>query len=190
MPLPKRFTDEEQRQKKNAGSRERYRENKERILAYHAQLYQEKKLKNPEFLAINAAKVAAQRKANPKAAKAVAKRARDRHIEIRRQQTREWFARNPEKRVAYEQNRRAKKLQRGGKLAPDIAPSLMKLQRGKCACCRVELKSVKAHLDHIMPLALGGAHVSTNVQMLCQPCNQAKHAKHPIDFMQERGFLI
>jgi hypothetical protein len=29
-----------------------------------------------------------------------------------------------------------------------------------------------------------------NVQLLCPPCNLKKHAKDPIQFMQERGFLL
>lgn len=34
-------------------------------------------------------------------------------------------------------------------------------------------------LDHIVPLAVGGAHVRTNVQLLCKACNARKHAKIP-----------
>lgn len=44
--------------------------------------------------------------------------------------------------------------------------------------------------DHIMPMDLGGSNDASNLQLLCQSCNSSKHAKHPVDFMQERGFLL
>jgi 5-methylcytosine-specific restriction endonuclease McrA len=46
------------------------------------------------------------------------------------------------------------------------------------------------HLDHIVPLAIGGTNTDDNIQLLRQKCNQQKSAKHPIDFMQSRGFLL
>jgi len=41
-----------------------------------------------------------------------------------------------------------------------------------------------------MPLALGGANADDNIQLLRSTCNQQKHAKHPVDFMQQKGFLL
>ena len=46
------------------------------------------------------------------------------------------------------------------------------------------------HLDHIMPLALGGSNTDDNIQLLRARCNLQKRAKHPVDFMRERGYLI
>lgn len=88
-----------------------------------------------------------------------------------------------------DQNRRAMKMQRGGELSKDIKNKLLVLQRGKCACCG-QLLGDRYHLDHIMPLALGGSNTDDNIQLLRQQCNNQKHAKHPVDFMQERGFLL
>lgn len=104
-----------------------------------------------------------------------------------------WEAANPEKarecgRIK-SQNRRARKRENGGTLSKELAAKLFGLQRGKCACCSLPL-GTKYHLDHIMPLALGGANEDWNIQLLKQRCNNQKHAKHPIDFMQQRGFLI
>lgn len=102
----------------------------------------------------------------------------------------EWRAANPEARRVIEQNRRARKRKAGGKLSAGLADRLYKLQRGKCACgCRQPLGS-DYHLDHVMPLALGGANEDWNIQLLRQQCNNQKHAKHPIEFMQQRGFLL
>lgn len=101
-----------------------------------------------------------------------------------------WYGANPEARKIKDQNRRARKIGSGGILSKDLSVRLFKLQRGKCACCHASLDKVVTHMDHIMPLALDGENKDSNVQLLCQPCNQQKHAKHPIDFMQSRGFLL
>ena len=71
----------------------------------------------------------------------------------------------------------------------DIVEKLLKLQKGKCPCCSLPLGD-DFHLDHKMPLALGGDHVDDNMQLLKARCNMQKRASNPIDFMQSRGFLL
>lgn len=100
-----------------------------------------------------------------------------------------WCAANPEKARIYKQNRRARKRANGGELSPGLAAKLFKLQRGTCPCCNQPLGD-NYHMDHIMPIAMGGANEDWNIQLLRQKCNNQKCAKHPIDFMQSRGFLI
>lgn len=100
-----------------------------------------------------------------------------------------WRAANPEAIKRHNQNRRALKIGSGGELSKGIAEKLFALQKGKCACCGEPLGN-NYHLDHIMPLALGGTNTDDNIQLLRQRCNNQKHKKHPIDFMQERGFLL
>lgn len=102
---------------------------------------------------------------------------------------RRWRTANLHRRVVSEQRRRARIKGVGGDLSPGIHSKLMALQQGKCAVCGVCLQTVRPHLDHIMPISKGGQNIDTNVQLLCPTCNLSKHAKHPIDFMQERGFL-
>jgi hypothetical protein len=87
----------------------------------------------------------------------------------------------------YSQNRRKKT--GSGKLSKGLAAKLFILQRGKCACCKKPLGN-DYHLDHIIPIALGGENEDWNIQLLRARCNNLKRAKHPIDFMQERGFLL
>lgn len=86
-------------------------------------------------------------------------------------------------------NRRAR-IRANGMLSVGIARRLYELQRGKCACGCKQPLGVDYHLDHVLPLALGGPNTDDNMQLLRSTCNQQKHAKHPVDFMQERGFLI
>lgn len=102
----------------------------------------------------------------------------------------EWRLKNPDKCRITVQNYQSRKKSAGGSLSKDIFKRLMVLQRGMCVSCRVDLTLVKPNLDHIIPLFLGGSNTDSNIQLLCQSCNNSKHAKHPIDFMQERGFLL
>lgn len=100
-----------------------------------------------------------------------------------------WAASNPEAVKAIRSNRRARKRDARGKLSPDITAVLYKLQKGKCPCCGQPLGR-DYHLDHKMPLALGGAHEDDNMQLLRAKCNLQKSMRHPVEFMQSRGFLL
>lgn len=100
-----------------------------------------------------------------------------------------YLTENLEAHRVYEHNRRARKRENGGALSPDLADRLYKLQKGKCPCCKEPLGD-DFHLDHIIPIALGGTNTDDNIQLLRQRCNNQKCAKHPIDFMQQRGFLL
>lgn len=100
-----------------------------------------------------------------------------------------WNAAHPERRRELTQNRRAKLRAIGGGLSKGLTERLYSLQRGKCACCREPLGK-NYHLDHIMPLALGGANTDDNMQLLRQRCNTRKNAKHPVDYMQSKGYLL
>lgn len=93
-----------------------------------------------------------------------------------------WDQSNPEVRAAIRHNRRAK--EKGtGRLSSDIVHKLMSIQTGKCRYCEASLD--KFHVDHIMPLALGGTNTDNNVQLLCPKCNLRKAAKHPLEFERE-----
>lgn len=100
-----------------------------------------------------------------------------------------WYAANPDAGLRHTHNRRARKLSVGGKLSKGLAKKLYDLQRGKCACCGVSIAE-GYHLDHRMPLALDGPNTDDNIQLLCVTCNLSKGAKHPVDFMQQRGLLL
>lgn len=103
-----------------------------------------------------------------------------------------WWRDNPELARVYSHNRRARKLSVGGKLSKGLFDKLFVLQRGKCPVCKTALSNVRPRspMDHIVALVNGGANEDSNIQILCQPCNQQKHVKDPIEFMQSRGFLL
>ena len=142
--------------------------------------------------------------ANQDKKKASSRAWRDANPERVRTNNAAWSAANPDKMRTYgmtyytanfvkwrikNHKRRAAKQACGGKLSVDIAERLFKLQRGKCACCGKPLGK-NFHIDHVMPLALDGANLDSNIQLLRQRCNLQKSAKDPIDFMQQRGFLL
>lgn len=128
--------------------------------------------------------------ANPEKMRAYDAKWRAYNPEKRRESISKWSAAHLEERRIYEQNRRARKRESGGRLSPGIAERLFKLQRGKCACGCGQPLGDNYHLDHIMPLALGGSNTDENIQLLTASCNSQKNAKHPVDFMQSKGFLL
>ena len=68
-------------------------------------------------------------------------------------------------------------------------PKLRKNQGNKCIYCDFCLDDVY-HVDHILPIALGGKHEPSNLQLLCPTCNLRKSSKHPEDFAQSLGLLL
>lgn len=96
---------------------------------------------------------------------------------------------NPELWRRYSRNRRALLRNSVGTLSKGLVEFLLEAQRGLCPCCRQPLGD-DYHADHIIPLALGGLNCDSNIQLLRSICNRQKSAKHPIDFMQSRGFLL
>lgn len=76
-----------------------------------------------------------------------------------------------------------------GALSKSIVSELYKKQKGKCACCG-RLLNDDYHLDHIQPLSKGGKNVDSNIQLLTSTCNLRKSAKDPIEYMQDKGYLL
>lgn len=93
-----------------------------------------------------------------------------------------------ERRRTHVRNRRAK-LKAGGTHTPKQIRELLRLQRFRCANCRISIRK-GYHADHIIPLSRGGTNDIRNIQLLCQPCNQSKFAKHPLDWAKEQQRLL
>ena len=114
---------------------------------------------------------------------------RQKNVELLREKASLYAKSNPLKRRASESHRRAKMSGSNGKHTASDIRKIHAQQGYKCACCGVDTKS-KYHVDHIMPLALGGSNDPLNLQILCHLCNHQKSWRHPVDFMQDKGFLL
>lgn len=115
---------------------------------------------------------------------------RTRYREIQNASNRRYYKKNPDLARQNCQNRRARLMDRMGKVTNGIHAILFNRQNGKCACCRKSLDEHGQHLDHIIPLVAGGMHEDGNLQLLCKKCNLSKGRKDPVEFMQSRGFLL
>lgn len=156
--------------------------NREKVNGYSKRWRAENSEKSKEIQA-------AWRAANPDKAKNNARSWAVKNPERLKATRKAWKTANPNACLTHSQNRRARKLLSSGNLSKGLAQKLFKLQKGKCPCCALPLGD-DFHMDHKMPLALGGSNTDDNIQLLRAICNHQKHAKHPIDFMQERGFLL
>lgn len=97
---------------------------------------------------------------------------------------------NPESRRSNDRNRAARKRNAVGRHSAADIRALYEKQNGKCACCLKRVPFHKKHVDHVMPLALGGGNGPENLQILCRSCNLSKSAKHPVEWARENGRLI
>jgi hypothetical protein len=95
----------------------------------------------------------------------------------RSEQYRAWVVQNRDLRARSESKRRARKHatvpQRWR--VHDIIPFV-------CYWCGTNLRAYGAteHVDHVMPISLGGPVESSNEVMACAACNQSKAGKHPL----------
>lgn len=64
----------------------------------------------------------------------------------------------------------------GSFTAADIR-EIRKAQGNRCYICGKKLK--KFHVDHFIPIALGGTNDPGNLRLACPRCNLSKSAKHP-----------
>lgn len=97
----------------------------------------------------------------------------------------------PEEHRNNNRNRKARIRGAGGKHTVDDVEQILKLQNYRCAECGTSVrKRENRHIDHIMPIALGGSNWPSNLQVLCPPCNLHKAAKDPIEFARKKGRLL
>lgn len=102
-----------------------------------------------------------------------------------REWQRRWKRKNPEK--LHEQDVRRRALQAKATVGPRSSLRSFFLYvrsapRIKCYWCGLPTKPKGRHIDHVIPLAKGGAHVVANLCVSCPDCNLKKNAKMPEEF--------
>lgn len=72
-----------------------------------------------------------------------------------------------------------------GHTAEELVQSWIERGHFSCVYCGAEWD----HVDHLIPLALGGSHSIGNLVPSCASCNLEKGASDPWTFLEERGLL-
>jgi len=114
---------------------------------------------------------------------------REKNPEKQKKCTQAWRAKNPLRRREDEALRRAKKQKAGGRYTIKQIKDLAEKQKHKCMFCLASIKK-SFHIDHVFPLSKSGSNDISNIQLLCQNCNQRKYNKDPIEFAQENNKLL
>lgn len=129
---------------------------------------------------------------NPEKTREIRKSCGDRYRKNNRkahyESTKKWRTKNPEKLKAQYTKRYTRKKNCQNHFTYERVLELMILQNGKCVYCKKDISN-KYHIDHIMPLCLGGENSPENIQLLCPFCNISKGGKHPDVFAKERGVV-
>jgi 5-methylcytosine-specific restriction endonuclease McrA len=112
-----------------------------------------------------------------------------RTAEKRRAYAKEYRLANPEKRIAWQANRRARHLSAEGSYSLEDIVRIRSFQKDKCALCRMRLKG-GGHVDHIQPISKGGSNWPRNLQILCEPCNISKHDNDQLVYLRRKGMLL
>jgi hypothetical protein len=170
--------------------REYYLQNKERLRAKGRQWYQRnlvrKKAQNAQWSRKN-------KERHKELKRLWYERNRDHHLsktrerisanrEHHRRLVREWNRRNPEKRRVACQLRRDRIVKAQGQFSVPHVRAKLELQGGLCYYCGASL-SDGYHIDHKIPLNLGGSNWPANICCACSQCNLSKGGKSFWEFM-------
>lgn len=103
------------------------------------------------------------------------------HSEQINARIREWGRNNPDMLRASSHRRRASKRGAPGTHGSADIVAQRKRQHGRCYWCGEKIRGTD-HVDHVMPLALGGSDGPENLVIACPSCNFSKGAKHPMEW--------
>jgi 5-methylcytosine-specific restriction endonuclease McrA len=94
-----------------------------------------------------------------------------------------WRIANPARMKALRQTERGRRRKLAGKpFKAEEITALYGRQQGRCFYCGTPLAFGEFHLDHYIPLKMGGPHEITNIVIACGPCNLKKGALSPLEY--------
>lgn len=120
------------------------------------------------------------RRTNPEKCREKVRRSMAAHPDRVRQSRAAYLRANPDIHRVYNQRRRARKLLAGGRWTSSDIEAIRVAQGNRCYLCGRSLKH-GYHIDHFIPLALGGTNEPGNLRLACPHCNLTKSAKHPFE---------
>jgi len=132
--------------------------------------------------AANRAHVHEWKRANPRALADQKRRYREAHREKTAEYQRRWREDNPVNHAANDARYRARKSGVGGTYSAKDVQEQLGRQRRRCFWCGEPVPKRGYHVDHVVPLALGGSNAPENLVIACSTCNHRKHSKHPMEF--------
>jgi len=157
---------------------------REREINYRANHREEKADYNRRYRAENAeARRAADRRYREEHHDAVRERERayaEAHAEEKAERVRQWRKENPEKARALSRNRKAIRRAAEGSFTQSDIEAIRAAQGNRCYLCGKSLKR-GYHIDHFIPIKLGGTNDPGNLRLACPKCNMSKSAKHPFE---------
>lgn len=135
------------------------------------------------------ARAAAWNRANPERVAANMRAHRARDPEGERQYLRTWRAENADKVRAHDAKKHARRrgAKAGGHVTAEEWRAIQAKHGHRCVYCNK--KPGKLTMDHIVPLALGGAHEAANIAPACNSRNSRKGATSPAEFAARMGRL-
>lgn len=171
-----------------------YLANRERELAKAKTFYEENKQRikeyGIEYRAVNADWIKEKkRKYGQDNKKAISIKNKERYKKNKARtlkKCQEWVKNNREKAAAGWRAAKTRRRQADGKFTSKDVLRIGENQKWLCLNCSKYIKD-EYHVDHIMPLILGGSHWPSNLCLLCPSCNISKGGKHPDDWDRENG---
>ena len=103
------------------------------------------------------------------------------HAAHREEAARKYAARHEENAANTRRYRARKRNAHGSHIAADVRAQYDR-QRGVCYWCGDKLPWRHKHVDHVVPLILGGSNGPENLVVACSRCNLSKKDKHPMDW--------
>jgi 5-methylcytosine-specific restriction endonuclease McrA len=119
--------------------------------------------------------------ANPEKHAEYSKRHRDRDPARYREQRRNYLRKHPDVSATAMRNRRARIRESAGKHTVSDVRAQVERQKGRCYWCGKKTGR-RYHVDHVVPIVLGGSNGPENIVIACVSCNLAKGAQHPSEF--------